>query len=74
MSTSRATVASALLVVGLLASVSGPPALMHAATDDPTTTTERIGLRQVDGVGEFYRTASGECFVPRGVNYIDFRA
>lgn len=33
----------------------------------------RIGVRQVDGVGEFYNRASGERFVPRGSNYIDFK-
>lgn len=29
----------------------------------------RIGVRQVDGVGEFYDTLTGETFVPRGANY-----
>lgn len=30
----------------------------------------RIGVRMVDGVGEFYDRATGEKFVPRGTNYI----
>lgn len=33
----------------------------------------RIGVRVVDGVGEFYDTVTDETFVPRGVNYIDWR-
>lgn len=32
----------------------------------------RLAVRVVDGVGEFYDTASSETFIPRGVNYIDF--
>ncbi|MCB9458958.1 MAG: discoidin domain-containing protein [Anaerolineaceae bacterium] len=32
----------------------------------------RIGVRIVDGMGEFYNTATGERFVPRGTNYIDW--
>lgn len=35
--------------------------------------THRIGVRVVDGIGEFYDTVTGERFVPRGVNYIDWR-
>jgi hypothetical protein len=29
----------------------------------------RIGVRQVDGVGEFYDIQTGETFIPRGANY-----
>ena len=67
---------SALLI--LLASACGP----GAATAPPTplqpsqTPSEqppaehRIGVRLVDGVGEFYDRLSGARFVPRGNNYI----
>lgn len=30
----------------------------------------RIGVRQVDGIGEFYDKQTDETFVPRGVNYV----
>ncbi len=52
-----------------------------AATSEPppttTTTTappaeHRIQVRVVDGEGEFYDTATGERFVPRGMNYNRF--
>jgi len=33
---------------------------------------DRIGIRTVDGVAEFYHTGTDEKFVPRGVNYVDF--
>lgn len=33
------------------------------------TARHRIAIRQVDGVAEFYDVATGERFVPRGVNY-----
>jgi hypothetical protein len=36
----------------------------------PTPAGHRIGVRVVDGVGEFYDRATGEKFVPRGSNYI----
>ena len=39
---------------------------------DPAEEAGRIGIRTVDGVAEFYRTDTGERFVPRGVNYLDF--
>ena len=32
--------------------------------------SHRLGVRVVDGVGEFHDTATGETFVPRGNNYI----
>ena len=32
----------------------------------------RIDVRVVEGIGEFYNTATNETFVPRGVNYVDF--
>lgn len=33
----------------------------------------RIGVRVVDGAGEFYSVQTGTRFYPRGVNYLDFR-
>jgi hypothetical protein len=42
--------------------------------DEETTSSQpqvehRIGVRQVDGVGEFYNRETGETFIPRGANY-----
>ncbi len=34
---------------------------------------DRISIRVVDGVGEFFNVATGETFIPRGVNYVDFQ-
>src|SRR5690606_10392760 len=33
----------------------------------------RIGVRIEEGQGEFYDTVTGERFVPRGVNYLDWQ-
>lgn len=33
----------------------------------------RLAIRMVDGQAEFYDTVSGERFIPRGTNYIDFQ-
>lgn len=33
----------------------------------------RIGVRVVQGEGEFYDTATGDRFFPRGANYVDFK-
>lgn len=46
-----------------------------SSTSAPPTATvpppeHRIGVRVVDGVGEFYDRVTGERFVPRGANYI----
>jgi len=44
-----------------------------ATTTVPTPATipaHRIGVRVVDGVGEFYDRETGERFVPRGSNYV----
>jgi len=51
------------------------PAGTAALEPEPAPTAEehpghRIGIRQVDGVGEFYFRDTGEVFVPRGNNYI----
>ncbi len=32
----------------------------------------RIGIRTEDGIAEFFDTVTGEMFIPRGVNYVDF--
>lgn len=60
------------LAVTLLAPAAAPATAL--AADDPATdpTPARIGIRTVDGAAEFFRTDSGERFVPRGVNYLDF--
>lgn len=47
----------------------------HAATPAATVPTPSIpehiiGVRQVDGVGEFYDRTTGETFVVRGANYV----
>ena len=57
----------ALLAFLLLAT--GQPIM---AVDGADTSLPRIKVRQADGVAEFYRTDTGDPFVPRGVNYIDF--
>jgi hypothetical protein len=48
-----------------------PPTAAPSAT--PSATIERwIGVRLVDGRGEFYDTRTGQRFVPRGMNYNRF--
>lgn len=55
-----------------------PPATQAAPTPLPSATAaalapakeHRIGIRVVDGIGEFYDRVSGERFIPRGYNYI----
>lgn len=37
-----------------------------------TVEVPRIEIRVVDGVGRFENSATGDVFVPRGVNYVDF--
>jgi hypothetical protein len=36
----------------------------------PPPAEHHIAIRQVDGVGEFYNSNTGETFVPRGANYV----
>ena len=51
------------------ASVTRTPA-MESPTDAPRAPADhRIGVRQVDGIGELYDKETGEKFIPRGVNY-----
>lgn len=49
-----------------------PVQVVPAATADPVAEAgeHRIGIRVIEGSGEFYDRMSGEKFVPRGVNYI----
>lgn len=50
------------------------PAIATSAESDPISTTEllehQIGVRIMDGVGEFYDKSTGEKFIPRGNNYV----
>jgi hypothetical protein len=49
------------------------PTTTSSAPLDPVPRPTRIGIRTVEGTAEFYDPATGERFVPRGVNYVDFR-
>ena len=42
-----------------------------STTTEPAGPSRTIGIRQVDGVAEFYRVETGERFVPRGTNLVD---
>lgn len=46
------------------------PAPSASPSQAPRPSEHRIGIRLVDGVGEFYDRKTGERFVPRGANYI----
>ncbi len=65
----------------ILTAPSSPPAVetapaTAAASPQPPTPlpleVPRIAIRTVGGAAEFYQTATGAAFVPRGVNYVDF--
>ena len=59
----RRTIAALMLALAAaLPLMAGKPHAQSAAR-------HRIAIRQVGGVGEFYDAATGERFVPRGVNY-----
>lgn len=52
---------------------STPTPLQPTPTTSPTpvpAATHHIGVRLVDGAGEFYDRRTGEKFVPRGYNYV----
>jgi hypothetical protein len=78
------TLAIGLLACSGSAASSGPapgPTAAPPATAPPTvspTSTQdlrpphHIGIREVEGIGEFYDRRSGEAFVPRGANYLHF--
>lgn len=38
----------------------------------PVEEVDRIGIRTVDGNAEFFNTVTGQKFIPRGTNYVDF--
>lgn len=46
-----------------------PPTTSPTKTPSPPP-QHRLGIRIVDGVGEFYDRITGEKFVPRGMNYV----
>lgn len=47
------------------------PVVEMPSTDTLLKPSEhRIGVRVIDGVGEFYSRVSGDKFVPRGMNYV----
>lgn len=47
-----------------------PPDASSGQNNRPPAAQHRIGIRVVNGVGEFYDRVSGEKFVPRGMNYV----
>jgi hypothetical protein len=47
--------------------------LLSLTTISQSPPPDRIGVRVVDGQGEFYDTVAGGKFTPRGVNYIDWQ-
>jgi hypothetical protein len=53
------------------ASTTSPPTVAPPPTEVPPP-EHIIGIRLVDGVGEFYDRRTGERFVPRGTNYLHF--
>ncbi len=68
-----------LILVDLLCSfpstVSVPTAVdtpYVGITRQRTAQAHRILIRQSNGTGEFFDTLTGEKFIPRGVNYLDF--
>lgn len=50
--------------------ISNTPPANTATLESDTPAEHRIGIRVVDGVGEFYDRITNEKFVPRGNNYI----
>lgn len=42
-------------------------------TTEPIPTVDRIGIRIVEDRAEFFDTGTGQKFVPRGVNFVDFK-
>jgi hypothetical protein len=51
------------------ANTSAPPTRVPP-TNTPPPAEHHIAIRVVNGVGEFYNRATGQKFVPRGMNYI----
>src|SRR5688572_13890833 len=47
------------------------PTLIESEASFPQPQAEhRIGIRQVNGLGEFYDKQTNERFIPRGANYV----
>jgi hypothetical protein len=46
------------------------PAVVSATSTPQKQAEHRIGIRQVNGVGEFHDRQTDEKFIPRGVNYV----
>ena len=58
---------------GVTPTGSAMPSTVASATAAPTPPPEhRIGIRVVDGRGEFFDRETGERFFPRGANYVHF--
>ena len=56
------------------ATLTSPPESTLPGAPAAVTSEHRIGVRVVDGAGEFYDRQTGERFVPRGYNYIRLEA
>ena len=71
-------VGSLLIGTSILREPRAPTSTVTATSTTATSTVattatvpaHRIGVRVVDGVGEFYDRETGERFVPRGSNYV----
>ena len=63
-------IAVAILIIASL----GPLAYLGLKVAPPSLPVHRIGVRLVNGVGEFYDKATDAKFVPRGNNYIRLAA
>src|SRR5712692_651029 len=57
-----------LTIIGRSAPRTGGP--LPASTASIPASEHRIGVRVVNGIGEFYDRVTGQKFVPRGNNYI----
>ena len=53
---------------------SSAPSQLATAAPPTAPPAHRIGIRVVDGRGEFFDRGTGEQFVPRGANYLHSRA
>ena len=51
-------------------SATQPPITQTSIDTPPPQAEHRIGIRHVNGVGEFYDKQTGEKFIPRGANYV----
>lgn len=60
---------TAVAVIVAIGGCSAPPVVPEPSPEPSPAVEHRIGVRTVDGHGEFFDVASGERFVPRGMNY-----